>query len=55
MELVFIENGGWGSTVASPIAGLMIEKYLKGEISDSKKWVEKRVLETDLIQKRLTP
>ena len=52
---VFIENGGWGSSVASPIAGLMIEKYLKGEISDSKKWVEKRVLETDLIQKRLTP
>lgn len=52
---VFIENGGWGSTVASPIAGLMIEKYLKGEISDSRKWVEKRVLETDLIHKRLTP
>ncbi|HLT94984.1 MAG TPA: penicillin-binding protein 2 [Membranihabitans sp.] len=52
---VFIENGGWGSTVASPIAGLMIEKYLKGEISESKKWVEKRVLETDLLHKRLLP
>ena len=52
---VFIENGGWGSTVASPIAGLMIEKYLKGEISDSRKWVEQRVLEIDLINKRLTP
>ena len=26
---VYIENGGWGSTWAAPIAGLMIEKYLK--------------------------
>lgn len=52
---VFIENGGWGSSVASPIAGLMIEKYLTGEISDSKKWVETRVLETDLIHKKLMP
>lgn len=52
---VFIENGGWGSTVAAPIAGLMIEKYLKGEISDSKKWVENMVLETDLIHQNLTP
>lgn len=52
---VFIENGGWGSSVASPIAGLMIEKYLKGEISESKKWVETRVLETDLVNQKLTP
>jgi len=52
---IFIENGGWGSTVAAPIAGLMIEKYLKGEISDSKKWVENMVLGTDLIHKNLTP
>src|SRR5690606_12247345 len=51
---VFIENGGWGSSVASPIAGLMIEKYLKGEISESKKWVETRVLETDLVNQKLT-
>lgn len=52
---VFIENGGWGSTVAAPIAGLIIEKYLNGEISDTKKWVEKRILETDLIHKKLMP
>ena len=28
---VFIENGGFGSTIAAPIASLMIETYLKGE------------------------
>ncbi len=30
---VFIENGYWGSRWAGRIAGLMIEKYLRGEIS----------------------
>ena len=30
---VFIENGGYGATVAAPIATLMIEKYLKKKIS----------------------
>ena len=30
---VFIENGYWGSRWAGRIAGLMIEKYIKGEIS----------------------
>lgn len=52
---VFVENGGWGSTNAAPIAGLMIEKYINKEISDQKKWIEKRVLETDLINKKLIP
>ncbi len=30
---VFIENGGYGATIAAPIATLMMEKYLKGKIS----------------------
>lgn len=30
---VFVENGYWGSRWAGRIAGLMIEKYLRGEIS----------------------
>ena len=41
---VFVENAGLGSDFAAPIAGLMIEKYLKGEISESKKWMEDRML-----------
>ncbi len=43
---VFIENGGFGATWAGPIASLMIEKYLKGEISRTD--LEKRMLEGDL-------
>ena len=30
---VFVENGYWGSRWAGRIAGLMIEKYIKGEIT----------------------
>jgi len=44
---VIVENSGFGSKWAVPIATLMIEKYLQGEIS--RKWVEDRMLEGDLI------
>lgn len=43
---VFIENGSWGASWAGPIASLMIEKYLKGEITRTD--LEKRMLEGDL-------
>jgi len=46
---VYVENGGFGATWAAPIASLMIEKYLTGEISKRKAWIEKRILEGDLI------
>lgn len=52
---VFVENGGWGSTHAAPIAGLMIEKYLNKEISPQRQWIEDRMLASDLIQKPLLP
>ncbi len=45
---VYVENSGGGSRYAAPIAGLMMEKYLKGQISDSKKIVDKTMKETDL-------
>lgn len=44
---VVVENSGFGSKWAVPIATLMMEKYLQGEIS--RKWVEDRMLEGDLI------
>ncbi len=44
--VVFIENAGFGGTWAAPIAGLMIEKYLKGFITDTVK--EKRMLDAVL-------
>lgn len=31
---VYVENGGWGSTWAAPIATLMIEKYLTGIVTN---------------------
>ncbi|PWH85618.1 penicillin-binding transpeptidase domain-containing protein [Brumimicrobium oceani] len=40
---VFVENAGFGGTWAAPIASLMMEKYLTGEIADTLK--EKRILE----------
>jgi penicillin-binding protein 2 len=47
---VYIENAGFGGTYATPIAGLMIEKYLNGEIcAEPRKLLEKRMLEADLI------
>jgi penicillin-binding protein 2 len=46
---VFVENGGFGSTYAAPIASLMIEKYLKGKIKKNRKWIEDRMLKSDLI------
>lgn len=43
---VYVENAGFGGTWAAPIASLMIEKYLTGEISDQRK--EQRILDADL-------
>ena len=39
---VLVENAGWGGTVAAPIASLIIERYLKGEVSRTD--LEKRML-----------
>jgi len=46
---VYVENAGFGSTYAAPVASLMIEKYLRGEISN--KYLEKRIMEDNLINK----
>lgn len=46
---VFVENAGYGSQFAAPIAGLAIEKYLNDTISHQKQWIENRMLEAHLI------
>ncbi len=43
---IFVENGYWGSRWAAPIASLMIEKYLTGEVK--RKSLEKRIMEGSL-------
>jgi len=48
---VFVENAGSGGHTAAPIASLMIEKYLNGEIAFYREYIEKRILNLDLISK----
>ena len=43
---VLVENAGFGSTYAAPVASLMMEKYIRGEITN--KAMENRMLELDL-------
>ena len=47
---VIVENAGFGSTYAAPIASLMMEKYIRG--TTDRGWIEKRIVETDLINKK---
>jgi penicillin-binding protein 2 len=46
---VLVENAGYGATYAAPVASLLIEKYIKGEITN--KALEKRILELNLEDK----
>jgi Cell division protein FtsI/penicillin-binding protein 2 len=46
---VFVENAGYGGTWAAPIASLVVEKYIKGDIAPNRKEAEKRVLEANLL------
>ena len=46
---VFVENAGFGGELAAPMASLVIEKYLKGEIAEYRKALEKYILERILI------
>lgn len=48
---VFVENGGYGSRYAAPIASLMMERYLKGKIAENRKYLEKRMFEANLNEK----
>ena len=49
---VYVENAGFGSTMAAPIASLIMEKYLTGSVS--RKWLEDRILDADFINRTLT-
>jgi penicillin-binding protein 2 len=41
---VYVENGGYGATVAVPVARLMLEKYFYGEIPYGDRWLEYQML-----------
>jgi len=46
---VYVENAGFGATYAAPIASLIMEKYIKGEIMN--KYLEEYVLGLNLMAK----
>lgn len=46
---IFVENGGYGSTIAAPITSLMIEKYLNKKITgNNRKWIENSMINLSL-------
>ena len=46
---VYIENAGFGGTYAAPIASLMIEKTLNDTIHTNRQWMEKRMIDANLM------
>lgn len=46
---VFVENAGFGGSAAAPIAGLIMEKYLTGQVSN--KAMDKRMKDLNLMSK----
>jgi penicillin-binding protein 2 len=48
--VVFVENSGFGGTYAAPIASLMVEKYLTDSISSPRLYLEKKMLDANLLQ-----
>lgn len=49
--VAYIENAGFGASWASPIASLLIEKYLSGDISPERKYIEERIMKGNLLHK----
>jgi penicillin-binding protein 2 len=42
----YVENAGFGATWALPVASLMLERYINGEISEARKPMEEHMLNT---------
>ena len=47
----YVENGSFGARWAAPIASLLVEKYLEGDIRENRKALEKRILDGNLMDK----
>lgn len=52
---VYVENAGFGAAVAAPIASLVMEKHIKGHVSEKKKAVEKAMREKNFMPKPKVP
>lgn len=49
--VAYVENGGFGASYAAPIASLVVEKYLRREISPDRKYLEERMFGANLMNK----
>jgi penicillin-binding protein 2 len=47
---VFVENAGFGAQWAAPIASLMMEKYINGQISPERKYLEEKMMTGSLLE-----
>ena len=48
---VYVEHGGFGADLAAPMAGLIIEQYLKGKLSDASKTKAKQISSKQILKK----
>lgn len=46
---VIVENGRFGATNAVPIARLMLQKFFRGEIPESDKWLETNIINREIL------
>lgn len=46
---VIVENAGFGATFGVPVGRLMMQKYLKGEVPASDKYIEDRIVNTTIL------
>lgn len=46
---VIVENGRFGATTAVPIGRLMMQKFFKDSIPNSDKWLEERIVNTNIL------
>ncbi|MDW7695576.1 penicillin-binding transpeptidase domain-containing protein [Flammeovirgaceae bacterium SG7u.111] len=47
---VYVENAGFGGSWAAPIASLMVEQYIKGEVDPKRQWLENYVLRGNFME-----
>ena len=47
----YVENGGFGASYAAPIASLLTEMYLNKEISEERKYLEERMMQSNLMDR----
>ena len=48
---VYVENAGWGASYAAPVASLMIEQYLTGDVKRPS-WLEEKMLNFNVYDNR---